>query len=264
MDDYKDHWALVTGASSGIGLEFARQLAARAVNLVLTARNEAVLQQLAGELSAAHGIDTRVLATDLARPAAAAALRARLVEAQIPIRLLINNAASGRWGRFEETPAEAYEAMITLNVTALVSLCHHLLPDLAAFPTSAVINLSSPAALQPVPFMAVYAGTKAFVHSFSQALHGEWREKGVLVQTLVPGPTRSAFDERAGAYESTLKEERVSPALAVNAALDHLGSAQPVVTSAKGTFKQRLFAGLAPPALVIKEVAKMFRPPAAL
>jgi hypothetical protein len=263
MDDYKGHWALVTGASSGIGEEFARQLAGHGINLVMTARDETALERLSHELTAAHSIEARVFAADLALPGGLAALYDHLAAAEIRIRLLVNNAAFGRWGRFEATDAETYQQMIALNVTALVSLCHRFLPDLVTFPTSAVINLSSPAAFQPVPYMAVYAASKAFVHSFSQALHGEWREKGVLVQTLVPGPTRSAFDERAGAYASALKEKRELPALAVRAALEHLRDGRPVVTTAKGTGKQRLFACLAPPSLVIREVAKMFRPPKA-
>jgi short-subunit dehydrogenase len=260
MDEYKGHWALVTGASSGIGEEFARQLASHGVNLIMTARDATALQRLGKELAAAHAIEARIFATDLTHLGNLTELQQNLAAAQIRIRILVNNAASGRWGRFEGTDAETYQQMITLNVTALVSLCHKFLPDLATFPTSAVINLSSPAAYQPVPYMAVYAASKAFVHSFSQALFGEWRERGVLVQTLVPGPTRSAFDERAGAYESALSAKRDSPTVAVKAALKHLGDGKPVVTTAKGTGKQRLFASLAPPTMVIREVAKMFQP----
>jgi short-subunit dehydrogenase len=123
-----------------------------------------------------------------------------------------------------------------------------------------VINVSSAAAYQPVPFMAVYAASKAFVQSFSQALHGEWKEHGILVQTLVPGPTATEFDAKAGAYESALTE-RDAPADVVRAALAGLERDVPVVNAAKGTYKQRVFAGLAPHAMVIREVGKMFRPP---
>jgi hypothetical protein len=173
---------------------------------------------------------------------------------------LVNNAAVGRWGRFEDNPAEAYEAMIRLNTAAMVALCHAFLSDLATHLDSAVINVSSPAAYQPVPFMAVYAATKAFVQSFSQALYGEWGEKGVLVQTLVPGPTATEFDAKAGAYESALKG-RGGTAEVVAKSLEQLARGAPVAVSAKGTFGQRLFSGLFPAGLVIRQVGKMFRPP---
>ena len=197
---------------------------------------------------------------DLARAGAAAELRASLSAERCKVRLLCNNAAFGQWGRFEKASLEAYQRMIQVNVSAMVALCHTFLPDLATFPTSVVINVSSAAAYQPVPYMAVYAATKAFVHSFSQAIHGEWSEHGVLVQTLIPGPTESEFDALAGAYPSALTS-RGSAAQVVRDSLTHLRTNKPVALSAKGTFKQRLFAGLFPPTVVIREVAKRFVPP---
>ncbi|HEY3196418.1 MAG TPA: SDR family NAD(P)-dependent oxidoreductase [Nitrospirales bacterium] len=257
----KGNWALVTGASSGIGREFCIQLAAAGLNLVLVARSEKALESLGAELSKRHGIQTLVLAMDLSRPNAAAELRSRLGPQGFKIRLLINNAASGRWGRFEAIHAEYYEEMIRLNIAALTSMCHLFLPDLTSFPTSAIINVSSPAALQPVPFMAVYAATKAFVHSFSQALYGEWSDRGVLVQTLSPGPTATEFDAKAGAYASALTK-RGSAEPVVRASLSRLIQGQPLVVTAKGTYQQRFFAGLFPAKMVIRQVGKMFRPPA--
>ena len=253
-------WGLVSGASSGIGREFCVQLAAAGMNLVLVARREAILDEFADELRTRHGIATRVIAADLAREEAAAEIQARLTREGIAVRLLCNNAAFGRWGRFEQTEAEVYCEMIRLNTSAMVSLCHRLLPALSSHPSSVVINVSSPAAYQPIPYMAVYAASKAFVHSFSQALYGEWRARGVLVQTLVPGPTDTEFDAKAGAYDSALKT-RASPAEVVRTALAHLGQDQPVVAAAKGLFKQRFFAGVFPPRTVIEQVGRMFRPP---
>ena len=253
-------WALVTGASSGIGREFCVQLAAAKMNLVMVARREALLEELAAELAARHGIATRVIAADLTREESAERIQARLAGDGIQIRLLCNNAAAGRWGRFEQTEAEAYCEMIRLNTCAVVMMCHRLLPALSSHPSSAIINVSSPAAYQPVPYMAVYAASKAFVHSFSQALYGEWRERGVRVQTLVPGPTDTEFDAKAGAYDSALKG-RGAPAEVVRLALQQLGRDQPVVAAAKGLFKQRFFAGLFPPRTVIEQVGRMFRPP---
>jgi short-subunit dehydrogenase len=150
--------------------------------------------------------------------------------------------------------------MLQLNISAMVTLCHDFMPDLSSFPSSVIINVSSAAAYQPVPFMAVYAATKAFVSSFSQALHGEWKVRGVYVQTLIPGPADTEFDAVAGAYESSLTTRRPASQV-VRDSLEALRNESPVALSAKGTYVQRLFAGLCPPAMVIREVAKRFSPP---
>ncbi len=255
-----DNWALITGASSGIGREFARQLAAARMNVVLLARRKELLDNLADELKSLYGTEVIVAVQDLTQPDTFAAMKECLVKNGVKIRLLCNNAAFGRWGKFENTSAQTYEEMIRLNIVAMVSLCHQFLPDLTSYPSSAIINLSSPAAFQPVPYMAVYAATKAFVHSFSQALYGEWKDYGVLVQTLVPGPTKTEFDEKARAYMSALTE-RGTVTEVVEAALHHLNKDVPVVTTARGTYKQRVFAGLFPAKIVIQQVAKMFYPP---
>lgn len=260
LDAIKGHWALVTGASEGIGQEFCQQLAAVGLNLVLVARRQDRLLDIAETLAQTYGIQTQVVALDLSDPAASAELKQRAQAAGIRVRLLVNNAGVGRWGRFEAAPLEHYETMIALNTTAMVSLCHRFLPDLSGFPSSAVINVGSPAALQPVPYMAVYAATKAFVHSFSQALYGEWQQRGVLVQTLIPGPTATGFDEKAQAYDSAI-QKRDTPARVVATALAHLGKATPLAVAAKGTLGQRLFASLAPAKLVIHQVGRMFKPP---
>ena len=261
LADCRGSWALITGASAGIGREFAAQLAAAGLNLVVVARRKALLEALAAELSRQHGVRVLALPADLSETGAASSVRSRLAAQAIRIRLLCNNAAFGRWGRFEDGPLQLYERMLRLNACAVVAFCHEFLPDLASFPTSAIINVSSPASLQPVPYMAVYAASKSFVHSFSQALYGEWKARGVLVQTLVPGPTASEFDTVAGAYASRLKG-RGSAGRVVRDALHHLDKSTPVVNSAKGTFKQRLFVALCPPRTVIATVARMFRPPA--
>jgi uncharacterized protein len=260
LSDFKGHWALVTGASSGIGEEFARQLAQAGMRLVLVARREERLQAVVQALRTEYGVEARVIAADLADPAAVGRIRAELDGAGIRVRLLCNNAGAGRWGRFEATDAGVYEEFNTLNTTTLVAMCRRFFDHLASFPSSAVINVSSVAAYQPVPYMAVYAASKAFVQSFSQALHGEWKAHGILVQTLVPGPTATEFDAKAGAYGSAVVK-RDLPADVVRVSLAGLERDVPVVNAAKGTYKQRVFAGLAPHAMVIREVGKMFKPP---
>jgi hypothetical protein len=258
--DWKGSWAVVTGASSGIGREFAVRLAKRGLNLVLVARREPLLRELGAKLQADHAVKVRVEPRDLAAPGAAAALRERLAEPGIKPRLLCNCAAFGRWGRFEATPLPDYERMLALNAGALIGMCHAFLPDLTSHPDSAIVNVSSPAAFQPIPYLAVYAASKAFVHHFSQALYGEWRACGVHVQTLVPGPTDTEFDRIAGAYESAVKK-RGSVVEVVARSLRELERETPVANAATGVWRQRAFAGLAPPKLVIRLVGRMFRPP---
>lgn len=257
--DYRGHWALVTGASAGIGREFAVQFAAAGVNLALVARRED-LTELADELRARHGISTVVLPIDLSLPDATTQIKDRLAAENIRIRVLCNNCAFGHWGGFEEGDAMSYQRMIQVNVGAMVALCFEFLPDLRAFPTSVVINVSSGAAYQPVPYMAVYAATKAFVSSFSLALSGELKEFGVLVQTLIPGPTETEFDSIAGAHPNALGS-RGSAKKVVEDSLRYLEKGRPLALNAKGTYKQRLFNGLFPIEMVVREVAKMFRPP---
>jgi short-subunit dehydrogenase len=257
--DWKGQWALVTGASSGIGRQFASQLAAKGIHVVLVARRAALLQSLAAELAGRHSIRVLPIAADLADPTTPGRLRGRLEEEGIRIRLLVNNAAFGRWGRFEMQDSATYGDMLQVNITAPVVLCRELLTQLASFPDAAIINVSSPAAYQPVPFMAAYAASKAFLHHFGQALYGEWGQQGILVQTLLPGPTATEFDNVAGSYASAIKE-RDQPATVVTASLQGLATGRPVVCSARGTLQQRLFA-LMPATLVIRTVSRMFSPP---
>jgi hypothetical protein len=261
LNEWKGDWALVTGASSGIGKAFAERIAASGLNLVLVARRRERLEALASALASAHGVETRVVALDLAAQEAPRRLRQELGNAGIRVRLLVNNAGFGVWGRFEAAPAETYDRMVRLNVEALPTLCHQFLGDLASHRSGAVINVSSAAALQPVPYMAAYAATKAFVQSFSLALYEEWRERGIYVQTLVPGPTSTEFDDIAGAYASKLGEHRDSPEAVVDASLRGLREGVPLAVSARGAFKQRVLAALIPPKLFLREAGKLFRPP---
>lgn len=260
LADIRGSWALVTGASSGIGREFCVQLAEARVNLVLVARRQATLDALADSLKRVHGINTLVVVQDLSVPGAASLIAGKVAEHGLRIRLLVNNAGIGQWGPFEAASEATYQKMIQVNMAALVAMSHAFLADLTESAPSAVVNVASPAAYQPVPFMAVYAATKAFVLSFSQALHGEWIERGILVQALIPGPTQTEFDDLAGAYPSALVH-RGPPARVVQDSLAALELGTPVALSAKGTYRQRFFAGLFPPRMVISQVAKMFRPP---
>lgn len=185
--------AVVTGASSGIGEAFAGALAARGHDLVLVARRAELLGDLAARLVADHGVEVEVLPADLATDAGVAAVAERLGDAARPVDLLVNNAGVGTMGRFWELPIEGEAAEVALNVVALMRLTHAALGPMVTRGGGGVINVSSISAYQPIPRHATYGATKAFVSSFTNALHEELRGTGVRVMALAPGFTRTGF-----------------------------------------------------------------------
>jgi short-subunit dehydrogenase len=254
-------WALVTGASSGIGAEFCKQLAAAKVNLVMVARRTDRMNALADALMREHGVRTLVSAVDLSDARAVDVVMSTLLEQQVRIRLLVNNAAYGPWGRFEAADVETYSHLVQLVTGTPIAFCRAFFDDFCSFPGAAVINLSSPAAIQPVPYKAAYSAAKTGLHYFSLALYEEWRSRNILVQTLIPGPTESELDEKGNAYPSALPEDREPPGRVVRLSLENLGHDKPVVTAATGIFKQRFFNGLFPYKTITRTVGKMFYPP---
>lgn len=190
--------ALITGASMGLGEEFARQLAARKMDLVLTARSEDKLRALAAELSRAHGIKAHVLACDLSCEGAPQRILDFLTGNNLRVSWLINNAGFGVIGPLEEMDARRVREMISLNVLALVELTQLLLPQLRQADDARIINVASTAAFQPIPQFNVYAATKVFVLHFSEALSEELKGSHIRVLCLCPGPTPTQFHVAAG------------------------------------------------------------------
>lgn len=196
MSKYKT--ALITGASGGIGAAFASALAAQGTDLVLVARSEDKLRAVAGKLVREHGRNVQVIAMDLAKPGAAAALRKATDALDMPVDLLINNAGFGTVGAFSvQDPAREAEE-IALNVGAVVDLSHAYLPGMLERAHGAIVNIASAAAFQPMPYMSVYAATKAFVYSFSDGLWAECAGRGVHVMAVCPGPVDTGFFEATG------------------------------------------------------------------
>lgn len=185
--------ALVTGASAGLGAEFARQLAKRGQKLVLAARRKDRIEALAAELG-----DARAIPIDLAKPGAAAQLIADVEGAGDHVEILLNNAGFGQWGRFTRQDAARQREMIDLNCGTLTELCRLVAPAMVERRSGGILNIASTAAFQPGPGMAVYFATKAYVLSFTEALHEELLRHGVHVTALCPGPTRTEFGEVAG------------------------------------------------------------------
>ena len=185
--------ALVTGASAGLGVEFARQLSKRGYSLVLAARRKERLQELADELG-----NARAVAIDLSKATAAAKLMADVEANGETVDLLVNNAGFGLIGRFAELDARREREMIDLNVGTLADLCRAAAPAMIERKSGAILNVASTAAFQPGPKMAVYFATKAFVLSLTEAIHEELKPHGIKVSCLCPGPTRTEFGDVAG------------------------------------------------------------------
>jgi short-subunit dehydrogenase len=203
---------LITGASAGLGVEFARQLAGRGQKLVLVARRKDRLEALAVELA-----NARAVAMDLSEAGSTAALMADVETAGEHIETLVNNAGFGLRGRFAELDAARQREMIDLNVTSLTELCRAVVPGMIERRSGAILNVASTAAFQPGPNLAVYFATKAFVLSITEALHQELKRSGIKVSALCPGPTRTEFGEVAGV---------------TNAAFDKFAADAPAVVAA--------------------------------
>lgn len=197
--------ALVTGASSGIGTVMARKLAADGSDLVIVARSGDVLEELAADLTEVHGVEVEVLTADLTDAAGLAEVEARLQDVARPVDLLINNAGFGTTGRFADQDPDREELEIQLNVSAVVRLTHAAVPGMLARGRGGILNVSSIASFQPIPNMAVYSATKAFVTSFTEAIHEELAGSGVHVTALCPGFTRTAFVDNADAGEDATR-----------------------------------------------------------
>lgn len=202
--NYSGKTALITGASSGIGLAFAEQLAARGVSLILVARTQSKLLAVAERLSKAHGIATEIIAIDLAAESASKTIARRLAERNLAPDILINNAGFATYGAFSDLALERQKEEILVNCLAPVELTHALLPAMLARGDGAVINVASTAGVQPDPYMAIYGATKAFLLSFSQALWAENRGRGVRVLALCPGATETAFFDVVNAEEASV------------------------------------------------------------
>lgn len=250
--------SLVTGASSGIGVAFARELASRGSDLVLVARREDRLERLARELMTAYGITCETVTFDLSIDRAGAALREQVVG---QFDLVVNNAGFATQGPFLTGSGEEFARVVAVDVRAVVDICHAFLPAMVERRQGAIVNVSSTTAFQPVPTLAVYSAAKAFVQSFSQSLWYEAKQHDVRVFALAPGPTRTEFFDVIGDAATVAGRMQTAEQVAATGmrALDRRSTPPYVVSGIANSWTARL-AALIPRRLLIPFVARILQP----
>jgi hypothetical protein len=248
--------ALVTGASSGLGVEFARQLAQQGYDVVIVARRKDRLEQLAAEIGDRTKIE--VLEADLTEDAGIAAVVARLAKGDID--MLVNNAGFGTNGVFADLPLERELEEIDLNVRALTQLCHAALGPMRAKRSGTIINVGSTGSYQPVPYMATYAATKAYVLYLSEALHEEAKADGVTVTCLCPGYTRTEFHDVAGVRLGGMMARFATAESVVKAALKAAKSGSAIAVPGMVNKVSANLGRVSPRFMVRKVVGSMFKP----
>ncbi len=242
------NWAVVTGASGGLGEAYARELASQGSNVVLVARSVDKLEKLADELRSHHGVDAMVLPCNLSDPSERAALVARMDE--LDIHTLVNNAGFASMGMLGELERARTTREVELNVVALTELTHAVVPKMVANGRGAIINVASMAAFQPIPQMATYAATKSYVLSFSSALWGELQGTGVRVVCICPGPTETSFFDNAG--NADVMRQRRSPEQVVSTTFAALRSGKVYAVDGLGNKVVSQIARFVPTTLLVR------------
>ncbi len=255
---FKSATVLITGASSGIGKAFAESLASKGANLILTARTESELVKLSQELTSLHtNININIIALDLSKIDSAKQLISRIDELNLTVDFLINNAGFGKWCKFSKETYATYESMLLLNINSLLELTYHYLPHLVEKNKGGVINVASIASFQPLPYQAVYAASKSFVLSFTEALYGELLDTNVHVMALCPGVTKSRF--MAVANADTTGMSASLPEDVVNTALKAYSKRRTYVIEGTANYFQSLIARFVTRKKVVKIVVDMFK-----
>lgn len=254
---YQGKTVLLTGASSGIGKAFAYRLAQRGANLILTARTATRLQEIAEEVTALHKVDVQVIPADLSLPESPLQLVDTIKAKSLSVDILINNAGFGKWADFLGERLETYDSMLSLNVDALTKLTYLCLPEMLAHGSGGVINVASTAAFQPVPYFAVYAASKAYVLNFTEALAGEYGQKGVRFMALCPGSTATNFMQVANAKTEGMSFS--SPDAVAESALRAFEKGNISYIHGTSNFLTALLPRVLSRKVVVKIVERMFR-----
>ncbi len=260
LDAYADRWALVTGASSGIGAAFAQRLAARGMHLILTARRRERMEELAKDLDTRHGTKSAIIVADLSDPTAPKQLFDEVKSRGNTIELLVNNAGFGFVGEVSDTDVDHMLRMTRLNIGATIDLTYRILPGMLDRGHGAIINVSSLAGFQPVAYMPVYASTKAFVLHFSEALWAETRERDVTVMALCPGTVATEFFGIAGVAGWLKKRRSHTPNQVVKSALKALDKKRQYIVPGWRNYLLSLSIRLARRKMVVRQSMQFFRP----
>ena len=260
LDAYADRWALITGASSGIGAEFARRLAGHGMHLVLTARRKELLEKLAEELHTRHGTKTEIITADLTDSAEPQRLSDAIAAKGIQIEMLVNSAGFGWVGTIDETQSSRMRELVQLNIASLTELTYRWLPAMLERGHGGIINVSSIAGFQPVAYMPVYAASKAFSLHFSEALWAECRDRGVTVTALCPGTTQTDFFDVANVPGWLKKHEFSTPEQVVKAALRALERRKQFVIPGWKNWLITFGVRLARRKMVVLQSMRFFRP----
>jgi len=261
IDTWRGKWALVTGASAGIGTALARELAAGGTNLILTARRQDRLEALAAQLAAAHKISTEIVVADLRQPDAPPSIFAFTQQKKINVDLLINNAGYGGYGEFFRSDLQWQLGMVQVNCGAVVHLTHLYLPEMVERRAGGILIVASTAAFQPVPYISTYAATKAFDLLFAEGLAEEMKPYGVRVCALCPGSTESEFRQVAKQTQVPASNRKQEPADKVaRAGLQALAAGRSYVISGVGNYLGTHAERLVTRRTVARIAAKMFRP----
>ena len=260
LDSYNDRWALITGASSGIGAEFAVQLAGRGMHLILAARRKDKMTELATDLNTRHGTRCHIVAVDLADPESGRRLMEEVKRLGVQIELLVNNAGMGLIGQIETTTPEEVRKMLNLNLMTLTDLTYRVLPEMLSQGHGAIINMSSQAAFQPVAFMAAYAASKSYILHFSEALWAEARSRGVTVMALCPGVTRTEFFDLAGVPGWLEKHTSHPPGKVVKTAMKALEKRRQYVVPGWKNYLMTLLVRMTTRRTAVNESKRFFRP----
>ena len=260
MDAWRGKWALVTGASAGIGKALAEELALGGTNLVLTARRVDRLEQLAKALAQRHQVRTEVFAADLASEKAPEEIFAFTKEKGIAVDLLINNAGFGSYGEFASDDPQRLLGMVQVNCSAVVHLTRLFVPDMIARKQGGILIVASTAAFQAVPYISTYAATKAFDLLLAEGLAEELKPHGVRVCALCPGSTESEFHEVARQTQFVAKHKQESAQKVAHAGLQALAAGRSYVISGLGNYLGAQSQRLVPRRLVTRIAGTMFRP----